>query len=174
MLRAEIDGQQLKQAVDLMKKFDPDLRKFFIKDMRSALTPMANSIAASVPTKPPLSGFGSHSGRTAWGPVKSSVHVTPASRKSLARMQVFGAADRQASLKIAELAGTRGRFVQGPRGRTMIDRLQGRFPLSAGGKGGRFVWNAFIDNRPTMLHFADKVLVKYSKHINKFFLGLRS
>lgn len=174
MLRAEIDRQQLRNAVDLMKKFDPELRRFFIKDLKKDLAPMANSIAASVPTKPPLSGFGSHSGRTAWGPVKASVHVTPSSRKSLARMQVFGAADRQASLKIAELAGTRGRFVQGPRGQTMIDRLQGRFPLSARGKGGRFVWRAFIDNRPQMLHFADKVLVKYSKHINKFFLGLRN
>lgn len=172
MLRAEIDSGQLKAALVFIKQFDPELRKFFIKDMKSGLTSMANDIAGAVPTKPPLSGFGSHSGRTAWGPVKSSVHVTPASRKSLARMQVFGAADRQASLKIAELAGTRGRFVQGPRGATMIDRLEGRFKLSVGGKGGRFVWKAFIDNRPKMLHFADKVLVKYSNHINKFFLGL--
>lgn len=172
MLRAEIDARQLKMALALIKKFDPDLRKFFIKDMKSGLRSAANDIAGAVPSKPPLSGFGSHSGRTAWAPVKSTINVTPSGRKSLARIQVFGEGDRRASLKIADLAGTRGRFVRGIRGSTMIDRLSGRFELSAGGRGGRFVWKAFIQERPQLLHFADKVLVKYSNHINKFFLGM--
>lgn len=171
MLKPEIDAKDLKRALALIKQFDPELRKFFIRDMKSGLSPIASNIAGQVPSKPPLSGFGRHNGRTAWGPVKASVNVTPSGRKSLARIQVFGAGDRKAALKIADLAGTRGSFVQTRNGAKMIDRLSGRFPLSAGGRGGRFVWKAFIENRPQMLHFADKVLTKYANHINKFILG---
>jgi hypothetical protein len=171
MLKPEIDAKDLKRALALIKQFDPELRKFFIRDMKSGLNPIASAIAGEVPTSPPLSGFGRHDGRTAWGPVKGSVSVTPAGRKSLARIEVFGQGDRKASLKIADLAGTRGSFVKTRNGAKMIDRLSGRFPLSAGGRGGRFVWSAFMRYRPQMLHFADKVLTKYTNHINKFILG---
>jgi hypothetical protein len=170
MLTPQIDTKELKRALVLMKQFDPELRKFFIRDMKSGLKPIADDIAQQVPRNAPLVGFGTHNGRTAWSPVKASVNVTPSSRKSLARIEVFGQGAKQAALKITDLAGTRGSFVKTRNGRKMIESLSSRYPLSAGGRGGRFVWRAFMQNRPQMLHFADKVLTKYSNYINDYII----
>jgi hypothetical protein len=170
MLTPTIDARELKRALAIMKQFDPELRKFFIRDMKSGLKPIADDIAQQVPKNAPLTGFGTHRGRTSWSPVKASVNVTPASRKSLARIEVFGQGAQQAALKITDLAGTRGSFVKTRNGRKMIDSLSQRYPLSANGRGGRFVWRAFMENRPQMLHFADKVLTKYSNYINQYIL----
>ena len=74
-------------------------------------------------------------------------------------------------MKIADLAGTRGRYVRGERGRKFIDNLDRRYPLSAGGKGGRFAWQNFMKERPFLIEEVVDIINGYVKRFNK--KGLR-
>lgn len=171
MIRPEIDSTQLKVLVREMKQFDPELRKSFVKGLKRDLQPFADKLASMVPKEPPLSGFG-HKGRTGWpSKIRGTAYVTPSGRKSLARIEIYGAGAYKAALKIADLAGTRMTYVKTREGLNMIDVLNRRYPLW-NNRGGRFVWSAFMARRPDMIRFAQDVLDEYSSFINKKVYGL--
>jgi hypothetical protein len=86
-------------------------------------------------------------------------------------LEVFGRGQYRAGVKIADLAGTRGRYVKGERGRKFIDNLSRRNPLSAGGKGGRFGWANFMKERPFLIDEVVDIIDGYVKRFNK--KGLR-
>lgn len=180
----EIDSRKLRLVAAKVKEVDPNIRKELLQGLKKLLVPYANDIANDVPElgRPnSVRGFGSHGGRTSWSPVKSSVSVTPGGgRGSVARIEVFGTTNR-AALKIAELAGTRGRYGDGNlarigtqplyringQGRDMVTALTKVRRLSSGGKGGRFVWASFLKYRPKFLDRTVQELNRYADKVGE-------
>jgi len=170
-VRVAIDTSTLRAVNKQLAQIDPDLRKAVGKDIKEAVRPTAARIKARIPQEPPLSGM-RHNGRTAWRGVNVGTYATPGGgRGSIARMEVFGRGQYRAGLKIADLAGTRGRYVQGPRGRKFISNLDRRYPLSAGGKGGRFAWQNFMKERPFLIDEVVEIIDGYVRKVNR--KGLR-
>ncbi len=164
MLKAQVDITELKKLVSEMKQLDPDLRKYFVKELKSDLQPFADKIQGwmNKNARPPLSGFGGHDGRTQWpSSVKATAYVTPSSRKSLARIEVFGRGRHKAAVKIAELAGTKGTYIKTTQGEALIQELNRRFKTK-NQKAGRFVWQQFIARRGDMVHFIEKTLNEFA------------
>lgn len=177
-VRAVVDTSMLREAAKRVKQIDPEIRKGFIRDLKVDLKPYAASIVSGIPSKPnpPLSGMNASrrsGGRTdmAWGGARASVYVTPGGgRGSLARMEIYGPGNNKAGFKMVDLAGT-STYTSTDQGRVMNAELQARFPLSEGGKGGRFAWSGFMKYRPV---FVQKVIVRlneYSDEINRRFFG---
>lgn len=166
MLKPVIDQSDLKHAVKLMKSLGTDTRKFFVKELKSDLQPFADRIRKYMNTQanPPLSGFGrTPESRFYWGNgVLATAYVTPSSRKSLARIEVFGRGAYKAALKMTDLAGTNGSYVQTTQGAAMIRELNAKYKTT-NKKAGRFVWDQFIKQRPAMVHFIQETLDEFSK-----------
>lgn len=188
LVRVEIDQDSLRLFSRALKEIDPELRKQVGKDIKSALKPVANSILSTIPTEAPLSGMARHSGRTRWSKPQAGVYATPGSGSgSIARIEIFGKGQYKAGFKLADLAGTRNSgdkvtraysrttrsgtviAVQPHRTRSgdaLISRLQQRYPLSAGGRGGRFAWQAFMEKRPELIDNVLKIINRYVDTIN--------
>jgi len=164
MLTAHVDTSELKKLVSEMKQLDPNLRKYFVKELKTDLQPFADQIQGWINrnANPPLSGFGGHGGRTAWPTsVKATAYVTPSSRKSLARIEVFGRGQNKAAVKIADLAGTKGTYVRTTQGEALIQELNRRF-RNPNQKAGRFVWQQYISRRGEMIHFIEKTINEFA------------
>lgn len=170
-VRVSIDTETLRAVNKRLGEIDPELRKAVGKNIKDAIRPTADRIKARIPQQPPLSGM-RHSGRTAWRGANVGAYATPGGgRGSIARLEVFGRGQYRAGVKIGDLAGTRGRYVRGERGRKFIDNLSRRYPLSAGGKGGRFGWANFMKERPFLIDEVVDIIDGYVKRFNK--KGLR-
>lgn len=166
-VRVTVNSPDLRRLNRALNDIDPDLRKAVGKDIKEAIRPTAARIKARIPQEPPLSGM-RHSGRTAWRGVNVGAYATPGGGKgSIARMEVFGRGQYRAGLKMADLAGTRGSYVQGPRGRKFIAALDRRYPLSSGGKGGRFAWQNFMKERPFLIKEVLDIINGYVRKVNR-------
>jgi len=178
-----VDSSMLREAAKRVKEIDPQIRKDLINGLKTDLKPYAAQIASGVPANPPLSGF-AHNGRTRWSKITGSAYVTPGGgRGSLARIEIYGRGEARAGLKYADLAGTKNNFQDGKmsnrgrspsymvngQGRALARNLQQRYPLSAGGKGGRFAWAGFMKHRPAFLDVVVKRLDEYSSKIERRF-----
>ena len=170
-----IDREELFKFAKALDRVEEGVRKQFISDLKKDLLPFAQDIANQVPSEPPLSGFGRHSGRTAWKGVRASAYVTPGGgrSRSLARIEVYGQGAYKAALKIADLAGTRNKYqrvrkdgLPDRRGAIMIRELEARYPLWRG-RGGRFVWAEFMDKRGDMVRIAEEILDNYAERVMK-------
>jgi hypothetical protein len=163
-----IDSSALRLAAKQVKEIDPEIRKRMIKGLKADLAPSGTRIAALVPqlgVPGSVRGFG-HKGRTGWGKVKVSTHVTPGGGKgSVARFEIY-TSPNQAALKIADLAGTKSDGFT-PQGRALIENLNEKYPLSAGGKGGRFAWTNFMKERPELVRKVEASLAVYAEQIAK-------
>ena len=165
MLTAHVDTTELKKLMSEMKQLDPSLRSYFVKQLKTDLQPFANGIQnwMNSNANPPLSHFGGHNGRTRWPTsVKATAYVTPGSRKSLARIEVFGRGQHKAAVKIADLAGTVGTYIRTTQGEALIQELNRRF-RNPNQKAGRFVWQQFISRRGEMIHFIEKTIDEFAK-----------
>ena len=177
-----IDSSALRFAARQVKAIDPEIRKRLLRGLKADLAPSGARIAALVPqlgVPGSVRGFG-HKGRTAWGKVKASTHVTPGGGKgSVARFEVY-TSPNQSALKIADLAGTKGQYNNGNysrggnqpyfingQGEDLVSRLSEVSLLSAGGKGGRFVWANFMKERPALVRKVEASLAIYAEQISK-------
>jgi hypothetical protein len=177
-----IDSSALRLAAKQVKAIDPEIRKRLLRGLKADLAPTGAKIAALVPqlgVPRSVRGFG-HKGRTGWGKVKASTHVTPGGgRGSVARFEVYSSPN-QAALKIADLAGTKGQYGNGNyskgglqpyfingQGEDLVSRLSKISRLSAGGKGGRFVWANFMKERPELIRRVEAKLEIYAQEISK-------
>ena len=164
MVRAYVDTRELRKLVTQMKSLDTDLQKYFTKAMKADLQPFANKIQNWINSNaaPPLSHYGGHGGRTAWPTsVKATAYVTALSRKSLARIEVFGRGANKAAVKIADLAGTTGENIRTTQGEALIQELNRRF-RNPTPQAGRFVWQQFIVQRPQMIKFIKATINEFS------------
>jgi hypothetical protein len=177
-LRAVVDSSYLREAAKRVKDIDPEIKKGFVRDLKADLKPYASQIVSDIPSSssPPLSGMnktGRVGGRTdmAWGGARASIHVTPGGgRGSLARIEIYGPNNRKAGFKMVDLAGT-STYTETPQGEIMNEQLRRRFPLSQGGKGGRFAWAGFMKYRPAFVQQVIKRLDQYSDEINRRYFG---
>jgi|LakMenE01Jun11ns_1017448.scaffolds.fasta_scaffold9939914_3 hypothetical protein len=177
-----IDSSALRLAAKQVKAIDPDIRKRLIQGLKSDLAPTGARIAALVPrlgVPGSVRGFG-HKGRTGWGNVKASTHITPGGGKgAVARFEIY-TSPNQAALKIADLAGTKGQYNNGNyskgglqpyfingQGEDLVSRLTKVSRLSAGGKGGRFVWANFMRERPALIRKVEASLATYAEQISR-------
>lgn len=169
-LRAVVDSSMLREAARRVKEIDPEIRKGFIRDLKTDLKPYAARIVADIPGKgaPPLSGMANR-GRLRWGGARASIHVTPGGgRGSLARIEIYGPGDSRAGFKMVDLAGT-STYTETFQGAAMNRNLQARFPLSQNGKAGRFAWRGFMKHRPAFLDKTIQRLDEYADRISRRF-----
>jgi len=156
-----VDVSNLKAFNAKIKEIDPNLRKEFTKEIKGALAPAAKEMKGGIPSQAPLSGM------ETWKGGNVGVRASTAGRGPLAFVNAYGRGSGDRIFKIADLAGTKGTYTQGERGRQVNLNLQRRFPLSAGGRGGRFVWAGFIKSRPKTIDAAIKIIEKYSAMVSK-------
>lgn len=182
-----IDTSALRALNAKLKEIDPALTRQMTKDIKTAVGPFKDAIFRDIPQEAPLSGM-VHTGRTSWQ--KTKIQVYGQSRKSIARLEVWSTPNNVA-MKIADLAGTRNNFsdkrrpytrqtrsglvsVQGHptrSGRALVAGLQRKAPLSAGGKGGRYAWKAFIKRRPVLIKGVEQILEKFAKVAERGIVG---
>lgn len=166
MIIPEVNQNDLRAALRQLKEVDADVVKDLRKDLRAQLGPMAQQIAQSVPTDPPLSGF-SGEGPTSWTPVRGSVSFTPgSSRKAgnyLVSIRITPRGQRR-GLYIAELAGSRtsGKTASG---KAMVRNLNQRFPMIK--RGGRFAFKKFRTLRPNVVMLATRIVKNTTDKVNK-------
>lgn len=166
-VRVSVNTDSLRRLNRALADIDPNLRKEVGRDIKDAIRPTAARIKSRIPSQPPLSGM-RHSGRTAWRGVNVGAYATPGGgRGSIARFEVYGRGQYKAGVKIADLAGTRGRYVRGPRGRKFIDNLNRRYPLSMGGKGGRFAWQNFMKEKPFLVDQVLEIIDGFVTKVNR-------
>ena len=168
MIRAEIDAVMIKRLVAELKDIDPALARQLGKDIKSELTPFAQSIQREMPTESPLSGM-IHSDRTGWDPAIVKISATPGAGwgRSFARVVIEGK-PRPAGLKIAEFAGSSNYTKSWGPGRFMNEALQRRFPLVKG-RGGRFGFAAYYKKQPEMFLIIQGVIDRFVNMTNKRF-----
>jgi hypothetical protein len=183
-----VDTADLRRAAKAVKEIDPKIRTQLIRDLKAIMKPFAEGIVAKIPSKPPLSGFGRGEGRLRWEAPTYSMHVTPGGGKgSLGRIEFFAKQPYGAAFKLADRAGTRNRGARVRRehtrnfrgrqvtvkthptrsGDVMITKLSSRYALSAGGKGGRFVWKNAMEVRPQLVDLFITQLDKYAERIER-------
>ena len=190
-VRPTIDSSSLRLLSKALADIDPALRRQVGKDIKNALRPTAARMLSDIPTTAPLSGMKSR-GRLAYGKPTASVYATPGSGSgSIARIEIYARSTTlRTGFKMADLAGTknagerfnRGYQRGGPRpatvrphptraGDALIANLKRRYPLSAGGKGGRFGWAQFMKNRPFLISKVLDIINDYVDTVNR--KGLR-
>lgn len=150
---------QLRRTIE---KISPGVRRQLSNDLRSSLKPIAARVAQGVPTQAPLSGMTER-----WGSASAVVKTYPKGRpgRAIATISVSGDASRFARLlSITELAGTVTKGYS-KRGEKMINELQERYPLV--GKGGRFIWKAWLKNRPEAVGLAIASINRFVEKFNK-------
>ena len=182
LIKPVIDGAALQALKQDLRGLDQSLHLQVAKQITGYLRPIAKTMAASLPQQAPIRGFGRHSGRTVWSGVKgqaySSPFASPGRAGSVARIELFGGGKDLAAFKIADLAGTKERYGDGNlsrmdalgrqytirgQGRAMVEALSQKYPLSAGGRGGRFAWPAFMKSRPQIIDRTIDILNKFAE-----------
>lgn len=162
-----IDAQGIREAINELKKLDPDLVKALRSDLRSSLKPFAQEIKQATPEDPPLSGMG-HGGDTRYTPDSVSVSMTTGKSRKFPTMSAlvsFRVTPRNQArgLYLAELAGSRSNGYTA-RGRNMIAVLNQRRSMI--GRGGRYAYDTFRRNQPQIFGVAINVIDKHVQQVN--------
>ena len=58
MITPSIEANNVREAIKELKALDATVLKAMRKDLRNSLSPFTKQVADSVPSEPPLSGFG--------------------------------------------------------------------------------------------------------------------
>lgn len=189
-ISVEVNRDSLRELNRQLKEIDPSLQRAVAKDIKKAVRPTARNILSRIPTQPPIRGMGA-GGRLGWSKPRVGVYASPSAggKGSIARIEIFASnPERRGGFKMADLAGTKnkglgirrahtrnlrsGRVVQVREHRTrsgdvMIDRLSRRYPLSAGGRGGRFGWENFMKERGFLLDKVLDIIDDYVEIVNR-------
>lgn len=171
MLSVTFEGESIREAIAKLQQVDPNLKKMLIKDLKTSIKPIATEIAKAIPgeNNPPLSGMRSGYARLRWGGVKATVSVTPGKKKGATRLvSIVVTGNPDAGFKMVELAGTRSNGEDG-RGINMIKVLRQRFPTPGSGKGGRFAYMKFREEKPAVTRLAVELIDKHLEDVNRSF-----
>jgi hypothetical protein len=174
MIIPKIEANNIREAIKELKALDNTVLVEMRKDLRTSLSPFTKQIADSVPSDPPLSGFGDgdfgHSGATGWSQVRASVGFTPGRARNggnhLVSVKV-NPGNKKRGVYIAELAGSRSNGFTA-QGRHLIKALNAQDPMK--GKGGRYAYSKFRLLRPDIVILAvmivNKTIAKVNRKIN--------
>jgi hypothetical protein len=159
----DVDPMQVAVVQKSLRQLDPQLKRQLTKELRTELKPIAQQIAGAVPVQAPLSGM-----TPRWGYAKASVRTFVNARpgRAIATINVQGdgyAFNRL--LSITERAGSRTSGYS-RRGTDMIRALNqpDRYPMK--GKGGRFIWSAWMKYRPQATRAALNIINRWTFEIN--------
>lgn len=176
--RFVVSAENLKDVLRELRQLDPALRKELRDEMKDAIKPLGASVAAKIPSAPPLSGFAPSVGESPyiWRKPRMTVRTPFAKRASKpgASYPVVSVkfADRRpnAGLSILELAGSRnigkekGGLTQ--RGRNMITGLSTAGYNVKGGLG-RFAIPEFKTKQPQAERIAREILTRFAAKVNR-------
>lgn len=187
----------LPRALIAIQDLDRDVKKQFVKDMRSELKGTISSVKANIPKVSPFAGGGpldgmTHNGRTRWSPIRMRLNVNAkARRRGVGYVGVVGwsitGAPGGVGFDYAELAGVQRRpprAVTRPFSRATKDggrtkeytRINNAGDVfirnvksrSKGrGKAGHFAYAEFLKRRADMQRKAIKVIKIYSSRANR-------
>lgn len=174
-----VSAENLRTVLRELSRVDPNLRKELRTEMKSAVNPLAQSLANDVPKTAPLSGFSKtnasatlRSGKPnfyRWASPKATVLTPLAKRtKKAGFYPVVSIRMRSrkgfAGFEIMELAGSRSSGLTS-QGRAMIRGLNSRYPIRGG--LGRFVIPQFKDSGREVQAEAKKILVGFAEKVNR-------
>ncbi len=184
-----VDASKLRELSKKLGEIDVALKRQVGKDIKAALNPLKDGIMREIPRQAPSRGF-EHGGRTAWKSTNIAVYATPGGGKgSIARLKIWSTPNNVA-FTLADLAGTRGKYTGTRRehtrrtrdgvvkiresksyksglGRGLVEKLNEDAELSAGGKGGRYAWAAFLKHRPKLVREIERVIDEFAKLVEK-------
>ena len=172
-----VSADNLAVVLRELKNLDPNLRKELVKEMKSAVNPIARDLLSNIPTQAPLSGFSPQAGSSPYVWRKPRVSVkTPFARRAkkagtypVVSIQ-FNDRRPNAGLSILELAGTAnvGRSKGGltPQGAAMIRNL----PAMRKGLG-RFVIPEFKEKQAEATRLAVRILDKFAQKVGRRLRG---
>ena len=188
MIRAEVDQAAIKLLISRVKEVDPSMMKAFTKDFKSDLEPYAASVANAVPAFAPLKGF-LHQGRTSWSKPTGKVvaRLSAGAGRAAFMIRVEGTKGKLAGLKIGDLAGYKNKIPSKPmvagytrsdgievpaykntgnQGRALVRALEASSPLY-NGRGGRYVFRAYIMKKPQIIAAADAAFTKFAQEASR-------
>lgn len=162
-----IDATGIREAINALKKIDPDLVKALRSDLRSSMKPFAQQIKQASPQDPPLSGMG-HNGPTRYLPTTNNVSMTTGKSRKFPEMSALVSIratpkNKTRGFYSAELAGSRSTGYT-PQGRNMIAVLNQRKPMV--GRGGRYAYDSFQRQQPMIFAVAINVIDKHVSQVN--------
>ena len=167
VVRPTMRAEGVRKMIAELKKISPELVVELRKELRSGLKPQAQAVAAAYPSKPPLSRMG-RPGDLQWTKVRATVSITPGRsrryRQTSNLVSIRAAGTPDGGVSMAELAGSRSKGYS-PQGRNMIAVLNERFPMK--GRGGRFAFNAFRQNRDEVVQIADGIIRRYAAMVSR-------
>lgn len=189
MIRAEVDQEAIKLLISRIKEVEPTMMRQFNKDFKSDLEPYARDVATAVPSFAPIKGF-LHQGRTSWSKPNGKVvaRLSAGAGRAAFMIRVEGSGGKLAGLKIGDLAGYKdkpggwkkqvagytrsdGIVVKpypntGKQGRALIRALNADSPLY-NGRGGRYVFRAYIMRKPRIIAAADAAFSKFAQEASR-------
>jgi hypothetical protein len=162
-----VDATGIREAINALKKIDPDLVKALRSDLRSSLKPYAQQITQATPFLAPLSGM-RHFGDTAYSPDAATVSLTTGKSRKFPTMSALVSIrvtpkNKKRGAYLAEFAGSRSSGYTAS-GRNMIAVLNQRKPMI--GRGGRYAYDAFQRSQPAIFAVAINVIDKHIAQVN--------
>jgi hypothetical protein len=161
---ARIDVQGVQDTISTLRKFEPELYKQLIKDIKTepGLNQAMDGIRSRVPSISPLRGMMNHSGRTRYVVPKVAPSVTPSKRLNFANERSIvtittTSPSSGVGFEILDMAG-RSRSALSPQGRAMVNR--------AGGAASRYVWKGFEERREGVTRAITNIIQRYSETVN--------
>jgi hypothetical protein len=189
LLDDKVEVKGINEALKHMRKIDGEAIKALRKNLKTAILPIAQKIAAQVPTQAPLSGM-MHRGRTRWTGAKARVAFTPAKIRKGTDLHplvsiVLEGKGTGAGFNIAEIAGSRNnqftqsrskeftrrggsrviRTRQNGQGDAFVRNLNSVAPYKL--KAGRFGFGDFLKEKAALQVIAQKILVDQANEYNK-------
>lgn len=145
-----------------LNKVPDKVRKKVARELRTALQGPAAKVVAAFPREAPMSGMTAR-----WGYVKSTIRTNPNAPDGRAIALIGIAGEDKGfnrTVAITERAGSRSPGLT-PWGRKMTSVLQDRYPLV--GKGGRFIWKAWLKYRPEAVRAVLTILDSFVNDYNR-------
>lgn len=168
--RVEIDARSLERAVARIEKFEPKMKRKLSSDIRKPIRKVLPELTGAVPSAPPIGRSTPLQSGVArnWGGVKglTRTYTNPKPGRAIALIGIDGIGGEMAKyLMITETAGSRNPGGLEPRGAALIRALNRRYPLA--GRGGRFVWKEWLNQKPELQAAVVDVINGYIKTFNR-------
>lgn len=184
MLKATLNGDDIRRAISELKDIDPNMEKQLKRDIRTGLSGPASAIQNAWP-----SSLDSPSGLNRlqkYVAPRATVSVTPGATRRGSVSTLIGIRVKmptgQPNAWIAEMAGLRGNFRNGysrkyvkngepemhklnGQGEALVQALNQKYGTAD--KGGRFGWRKFVNMKHNIQNIGINILESYVSKINE-------
>lgn len=169
MIDQKIDVGSFKQLKSEFRQLDKDVQKSTKDGIKKSIGSVTSRMQGEVQTlRPdaPMSGMASGSKLNQWRSpnVKPSLRLSAGAGKAVAQITASGKSGYKRMFAITERAGSRSSGFTTD-GKRMIQVLEGRNKLVKG-KGGRYVFRAFMKYRPLLHDTVQRELNGLARRVN--------